>query len=95
MVYVVIALSFALAGGLVGKQKGSSFWMWFVISGLFPVVGLIAALAYRYEIDEPRRTCPRCGRVCMVYDALCVGCGCELHFPDEEELVAPSAHERV
>lgn len=94
MVYVVIALSFALAGGFVGRAKGSSFWLWFLISGLFPVIGLIVALVYRYEIEEPRRTCPQCGRVCMAYDALCIRCGCELHFPCEDELVAPAAHER-
>jgi hypothetical protein len=80
--YVVIALSFALAGGMVGRLKGSSFWIWFAISGLIPVLGLLTAVAYRSERDELRRQCPTCGRVCKLYDALCVRCGTELEFPD-------------
>ena len=33
MAYVVIAICFGLAGGIVGKIKGSSFFLWFLISG--------------------------------------------------------------
>ena len=40
MAYVVIAICFGLAGGIVGKIKGSSFLLWFLISGLVPVFGL-------------------------------------------------------
>ena len=80
--YVVIALSFALAGGVVGRLKGSSFWIWFAVAGLVPVIGLLTAVAYRSERDELRRQCPTCGRVCKLYDALCVRCGTELEFPD-------------
>jgi hypothetical protein len=80
--YVAIALSFALAGGIVGRLKGSSFWIWFVVSGLVPVIGLLTAVVYRSERDELRRQCPTCGRLCMLYDALCVRCGTELDFPD-------------
>ena len=46
---LVIALSFALAGGIVGRIKGSSFWLWFVISGAVPFIGLLAAICYRSE----------------------------------------------
>ncbi|HEU4974072.1 MAG TPA: hypothetical protein VFT50_03205 [Baekduia sp.] len=91
MAYVVIAFFFGLAGGVVGRLKGSSFLLWFLISGLFPFVGLIAAVLYRYDTDEPRRTCPRCGNVCMLHDAVCTHCGTDLEFPDESELVAPAA----
>jgi hypothetical protein len=87
--YVVIALSFALAGGVVGRLKGSSFWIWFVVSGLIPVIGLLTAVAYRSERDELRRQCPTCGRVCKLYDALCVRCGTELEFPDSA--IAPES----
>ncbi|MEA2129594.1 MAG: hypothetical protein QOJ85_2485 [Solirubrobacteraceae bacterium] len=87
--YVVIALSFALAGGVVGRLKGSSFWIWFVVSGLIPVIGLLTAVAYRSERDELRRQCPKCGRVCKLYDALCVRCGTELEFP--ERAIAPES----
>jgi len=80
--YVVIALSFGLAGGIVGKIKGSSFFIWFVISAVVPVIGLLTAIFYRSERDELRRQCPTCGRICMLHDALCVRCGTELEFPD-------------
>jgi hypothetical protein len=82
--YIVIALCFGLAGGIVGRIKGSSFLLWFLISGLVPVFGLLAAIAYRYERDELRRQCPQCGRVTKVYDAVCMRCGAELEYPEVE-----------
>ena len=82
MAYVVLAFSFALAGGLVGRIKGSSFLLWFLISGLLPVLGLLAAVLYRSERDELRRQCPGCGRIVKLHDALCTRCGTELEFPD-------------
>ena len=93
MAYVVIALCFGVAGGFVGKVKGSSFLLWFVISAAVPVLGLLAALAFRFERDEFRRACPRCGRVTKVYDALCTRCGAELEFP--ERVIAPESWERT
>jgi len=80
MQYFVIALSFALAGGFVARIKGNSFLIWFVISGVVLFIGLIAAILYRSEADEPRRRCPTCGRVCMLHDALCTRCGTELDY---------------
>jgi hypothetical protein len=80
--YLVVAFSFALAGGLVGKMKGSSFFIWFLISGILPVIGLAAALLYRTERDELRRQCPGCGKIVKLHDAICVRCGTELEFPD-------------
>ncbi|MEY2442577.1 MAG: hypothetical protein QOJ46_2003 [bacterium] len=91
--YITIAIGFALAGGIVGKIKGSSFWLWFLIAGAIPFIGLLAAVCYRSERDELRRQCPSCGRVCKLYDALCVRCGTELEFPDEalaSETAAPA-----
>ena len=82
MAYVVIASSFALAGGIVGKVKGSSFWIWFLVSGFLPMIGLLAALLYRVERDELRRQCPDCGKVVKLHDQLCTRCGAELYFPD-------------
>ena len=82
MPYLIIAFSFALAGGLVGRIKGSSFVLWFVISGLLPVLGLAAAVLLRSERDELRRQCPGCGRIVKLHDAICTRCGTELDFPD-------------
>ena len=42
MAFLIIAFSFALAGGIVGKIKGSSFFIWFLVSGLLPGIGLLA-----------------------------------------------------
>jgi hypothetical protein len=82
--YVVIALLFGLAGGLVGRSKGSSFVIWFLIAAAVPMIGLIAALLYRHEDDEPDRACPRCGSPCKVYAAMCMRCGMELEFPEDQ-----------
>jgi hypothetical protein len=93
MAYVIIALCFALSGGIVGRIKGGSFWLWFLISGVVPLFGLLAALAYRYDSEELRRRCPRCGRVTKIYDAICTRCGSELDFP--EVAIAPESLERT
>ena len=93
MAYVIIALWFGLAGGIIGRIKGSSFLLWFLISGLIPVLGLLTALAYRSERDELRRACPNCGRVTKIYDALCTRCGAELDYPDLA--LAPESLERT
>jgi hypothetical protein len=80
--YVVICFFFGLAGGIVGRTKGSSFALWFVISAVIPFLGLLAAVCYRWENRERRRQCPRCGKVLKLYDAKCMRCGHELEFPD-------------
>jgi hypothetical protein len=82
MPYLILCLSFGLAGGIVGKIKGSSFFLWFMISAVLPGPGLLAALMYRYDRDELRRQCPGCGRVVKLHDALCTRCGTELEFPE-------------
>src|ERR1700759_2283017 len=61
MASVIIAPCFGLAGGIVGKLKGTSFILWFLISGAVPFFGLLAAIADRFERDELRRACPSCG----------------------------------
>ena len=93
MAYVVICFFFGLAGGIIGKIKGSSFFLWFLISALVPVIGLIVAIAYRWDRDELRRQCPRCGKVVKLHDALCTSCGEELEFP-EVAIVPESAARR-
>jgi hypothetical protein len=79
---VVILFFFGLAGGVVGRLKGSSFFMWFLISACVPFVGLLAAVCYRWDNRELRRQCPDCGRIIKLQDAVCMRCGSELEFPD-------------
>jgi hypothetical protein len=92
MAYVVIAFCFGLSGGFIGRIKGSSFFLWFLISFAIPVFGLLAAICYRYDSEELRRECPRCGRVTKLHDAVCMRCGEELEFPDVA--IAPEAWSR-
>ena len=82
MAYLIICFFLGLAGGMVGRVKGSSFLLWFAISALVPVVGLLAALLYRFERDEVRRECPRCGRILKLHDQVCMRCGEDLDFPE-------------
>jgi hypothetical protein len=89
---IVVLVCFGLAGGIVGRLKGGSFWTWFLISFCVPFIGLITAVLYRYESDELRRECPRCGRVVKLHDAVCMRCGTELRFP--EVAIAPGARVR-
>jgi len=82
MAYLIICLFFGLAGGLVGRMKGSSFVLWFLISALVPVLGLLAAVLYRNEADEVRRQCPRCGKIVKLHDQVCMRCGLDMDFPE-------------
>jgi hypothetical protein len=79
---IPIALAFGVWGGFVGRRKGSSFWIWFLVCAIPPFIGLIAALLYRYETDELRRECPTCGKVIRLTDAVCTRCGTDLEWPD-------------
>jgi hypothetical protein len=88
LTYLTIAFFFGLAGGLIGRKKGSSFFLWFLISAIVPFIGLVAALVYRYDTDEPERECPRCGKVVKLHDQLCTRCGEELYFPEEPALAS-------
>ena len=82
LAYVAIALWFGLCGGIVGRIKGSSFFIWFLISAVVPGLGLITALVYRSDKEELRRECPGCGRIVKLHDAICTSCGTELEFPE-------------
>jgi hypothetical protein len=79
---VVILFFFGLAGGVIGRVKGSSFVVWFLISACVPFIGLLAAVCYRWDNRELRRQCPNCGKVVKLHDALCTRCGTELEFPE-------------
>ncbi len=95
MAYLVIAFCFGLAGGIVGRHKGSSFLVWFAISAVVPFIGLVTAFVYRHETEEPLRRCPRCARSTRVYDVICTRCGEELEFPEPSEIIAPTPALRV
>ena len=89
---IVVAFFFGLAAGIVGKVKGSSFFVWFVIGFCLPVIGLIAALLYRWERQEPQRRCPTCGSIRAIADQVCTVCGEDMDWPEPEAVVRPRAH---
>ncbi len=92
MRYLIIGAVIAwVATGFVGRAKGSSFWLWFLIGAVLPYFGLIAALLYRRERDEPERRCPRCGKVHKLYVQVCTRCGADLYLPDPSEVREPGA----
>ena len=88
--YLIIALSFGIATAVVGRAKGSSFFIWFLVGTILPLIGLIAVILYRVEKDEPERRCPRCGTVQKLYVQVCRVCGEDLYMPDPEEIRRPT-----
>ncbi len=92
---LVILFFFGLAGGIVGRIKGSSFFIWFLVSACVPFFGLLAAVFYRYDTEELRRQCPECGKVIKLHDAVCVHCGTELAFPEVAIASEGSARRRA
>ncbi len=89
---LVIMFFFGLAGGRVGKIKGGSFTVWFLISFCVPFIGLLTAVLSRNDKTELRRECPRCHRIVKMHDAVCMHCGCEFDFPSVA--IAPEAQAR-
>ena len=82
MEYVVLAFFCGLSAGVIGKLKGSSFWLWLLIGLVLPVLGTIAAIVYRNERNEPLRQCPECGKVVPLHDQVCKRCGRDLEWPE-------------
>jgi hypothetical protein len=87
--YLLIAITSGIAAGIIGRAKGSSFLLWFVIGGALPILGLIAVILYRRERDEPERACPNCGQVQKLYVQVCKRCGADLYLPPPEEVRHP------
>ncbi len=80
--YLVIVFFFGLATAIFGKIKGSSFFIWFLVGAVMPILGLIAVSLYRVEKDEPERQCPTCTKALKLYVQVCPRCGTDLYLPD-------------
>ena len=80
--YVIVALSFGIATAVIGRAKGSSFFIWLIVGSVLPVLGLIAVILYRSEKNEPERQCPNCHKALKLYVQVCPGCGTDLYLPD-------------
>ena len=92
--YVIIALSFGIATGIIGRAKGSSLFLWAVIGTVIPIFGLVAVILYRGEQSEPERRCPTCGKVLKLHVQVCTRCGTDLYLPDPSE-VRPGPADRA
>jgi hypothetical protein len=86
MEYLLIAICFGLATGFIGRGKGSSFSIWFVVGAVLPLIGLAAVILYRSEDDEPERRCPTCNKTLKLYVQVCPRCGTDLYLPDPAEV---------
>jgi hypothetical protein len=81
VIWVLVLLASAITGGVLGRLKGSSFFIWFMVCAVAPGFGQLAAVFSRDERTELYRHCPRCHKVVALHDALCTRCGAELEFP--------------
>jgi|SRR5215218_2130246 len=87
---IVICLFLGLSAGMIGRIKGSSFWLWFLIGACTLGLGILAALLHRVEHNEPERRCPRCGKWVRLSDQVCMRCGEDFDWI-EPELATPVA----
>lgn len=87
--YAIIALSFGLATGIIGRGKGHSFFIWLIVGTVIPLFGLIAVILFRSEDDEPERQCPTCNKILKLYVQVCPRCGTDLYLPDPSEVRMP------
>ena len=84
--YVLIALTSGIATGVIGRAKGSSFFIWLLVGTVLPLIGILAVILYRSERDEPERQCPTCSKVLKLYVQVCPRCGTDLYLPDPSEV---------
>jgi hypothetical protein len=82
-VWLTLMFFCGLSAAVIGKIKGSSFFIWFLVGAALPVVGTIAAVAYRFERDEPRRRCDECGFMMPITSQVCRRCGRDQEYPEE------------
>lgn len=87
--YVLICVTSGLAAGLIGRRKGSSFLIWFLVGGVLPIIGIGAAILFRSERNEPERRCPQCNKIVKLYVQVCPRCGTDLYLPDPSETRMP------
>jgi hypothetical protein len=87
--YAIIAVLFGIATGIIGRGKGSSFFIWFLVGTVLPILGLIAVILFRSEHDEPERRCPTCNKILKLHVQVCPRCGTDLYLPDPSEVCQP------
>lgn len=86
-----LSLLLAIATAVIGRAKGSSAFIWFLVGLVLPGLGLLAVILYPSQRDEPERRCPRCGHVHKLYVQVCRYCGEDMYLPDPAEVRHPRA----
>jgi hypothetical protein len=81
--FLVLLGFFGLSAGTIGKLKGSSFVLWFLIGFSTFGFGILAAIFMPFERAELRRRCEECNNVVRLSDQVCMRCGRDLEWPDE------------
>jgi hypothetical protein len=89
MIYLIIAILSGIAAGIIGRAKGSSFLIWAAIGAVLPLLGIVGAILYRVEAEEPERKCPHCNAIVKLYVQVCPRCGSDLYLPDPSEVRQP------
>jgi hypothetical protein len=92
--YVLIAVLSGIATGIIGRSKGSSFFIWTLVGLVLPIIGIVAVILYRGEESEPERRCPTCGKILKLHVQVCPRCGTDLYLPDPAE-VRPGPADRT
>ena len=82
---IPIVFFLGLSAGVIGKIKGSSFLLWFLIGSATLGLGIFAALLYRVERNEPVAACPICGNTVAMSTQVCTRCGEDLDWSFEED----------
>ena len=88
MAYIVLIIFTGLSAGVVAKIRGNSFWLWFAIGLVLPLIGTVAALLYRRGSETPKRECPECGNLVAIHDQVCMKCGRDLEWSGENFAVS-------
>ncbi len=83
---LMVMIVSGLMAGVIGRRKGSSFFIWLLVGFFVPVLGVAAALLYRREQAEPERRCPRCNATHKLYVQVCNRCGEDLYLPPVGEV---------
>lgn len=83
MEFIVLLVFCGLSAGVVGRIKGGSFPLWFLIGFCLPLLGTLAAVLHRYEHTEPLRRCQECNAVVPLHDQVCMRCGVNLEWTEQ------------
>jgi hypothetical protein len=83
MEWLVLMFFCGLSAAVIGRIKGSSFFIWFFVGAVLPLLGTLAAVLYRFERNEPRRRCDECGFMMPVTSQVCRRCGADQEYPEQ------------